>query len=266
MLRCELTNNSFRPVMSPIASYLRFSFAMALLVGLVAHTWFANTSLAAEVTTTLSAAPSTVDLTASGTTDWAYWGDGTLTASQSKSGSDWINHTMTGGTASGFNDGQVGLSWTDGTPTLSQTTTPGSTPSTHLSGQPGPLTMTVDALSGYTHTLNVILGGWGPSGTYTVDASFDAGNGSVSDLDSFVMPGGFGLDNYRAATVEYTPDVDGTLTLDWSHSGGTNVFISAATLQTQTVPEPTSVAIWIAIGLVMSGFVFLRRRRKQITT
>jgi len=216
------------------------------------------TARAAIVDVTLNAATTTWDLTAAGPTDWVYWNANNVTAGMEKASSDWINETLTdypsGASHNQITNLKVTVSWTDGTPTPSGS----SNTSLNFQNTGGPLEITVDAKAGYTHTLTMLLGGHttNTSNTYTLTATLDAGNGSATDSDSFTMGTGFTINQHRFGVVEYTPDVDGTLTVSWKHTGGLNIFLTAAALE--AVPEPATLAL---LGLGGVGLVLSRKRR-----
>ncbi|MEZ5428821.1 MAG: hypothetical protein R2747_21430 [Pyrinomonadaceae bacterium] len=75
-----------------------------------------------------AAAPSNIDLTSEGTTDWAHWGLINAGSFNHKTGvtQQISNYTKIGsGTVSGFTDNSVHYSWSDGTPTVSATNSGG---------------------------------------------------------------------------------------------------------------------------------------------
>jgi hypothetical protein len=161
------------------------------------------------------------NLTVEGTADWVHWGD---TALNRKSGviAQISNYAIVGsGTVSTYNSDVRALSWSDGTPLASASSTTGLF--INNSGNGFTLTVPADASA---RELTVYVGGWQSGGTLTAHLS----DGSAPDYVDITATAGGSYD--RNYTLTYNAaSVAQTLTISWvMTSGNGNVTLGGAAL------------------------------------
>ncbi len=170
-----------------------------------------------------------VNLTAQGTADWAHWGLSSATSFNHKNAPQQIsNFTNIGsGTVNRYAGDPFGFSWTNGTPTLSATTTSGVWRSGV--GRGFQLTMPADTSN---RTLKLYVSTSSAQGKLEVSLS----DGSApAYIDTSLTHGGSGANTHGVYTINYRAASSGqTLTVKWtvltaSASFG-NVTMQAATL------------------------------------
>jgi len=192
-----------------------------------------------------TSATATANLTAEGNSDWAHWGDGSLTRKSGVS-PQVSDYTVVGsGTVFTYNNDPRALTWTDGTPTGSATNNNG----IYINDLQNGFSFTVPADTG-TRTLTVHVGGWMSGGTLTAHLS----DLSAADyVDSTTPTGGQYDRNY---TLTYKAASAGqTLTVSWvTTSGAGNVTLNGAAL-TGGTPPPGSPTITATAGTPQSAAV-----------
>lgn len=176
-----------------------------------------------------SAYSGTVDLTSEGTLDWAAWGATSVSDAEHKASgggliSDWS--VVGGGTVYGYGNsynsrGPIGFTWTDGTPTSTQTTPQYS--GVWIDSQPNGFAVSVRATP-TPHTLRIYVGTAGASGTLTAHLS-DSSAPDYVDTKLGSSTGYYTLVFNSAAG-------SATLTVQWvqSSTAGGDVNLSAAAL------------------------------------
>ncbi len=168
-----------------------------------------------------NSATTTDNLTAEGTTDWVHWGDPVLNR---KSGvSPQIgNYSVVGtGPVQAYTNDPRALSWTDGTPTASDSNNKG----LYIFYSQNGFSFTVPADTS-TRTLTVHVGGWLSGGTLTAHLS----DGSAADFVDTTAQVNVSFD--RNYTLTYNAGSAGqTLKITWVvTSGAGNVTLSGAAL------------------------------------
>ena len=119
--------------------------------------------LNASVTGSSSSATTAVNLTTTGTADWANWGQGGVPGFDHKAtGNGQIStYTVVGsGTVSPYSNDPRSLSWSDGTPTASSSN---NTSGVYISGIGNGFSITAPADT-TQRTLTVYVGGWSSGG------------------------------------------------------------------------------------------------------
>jgi hypothetical protein len=134
---------------------------------------------------TSSAAGSSYNLTQQGTSDWAHWGRGgnVTNFDHDKSGGSQISNVTRLGSGSfgGYTDGSRRVSWTNGTPTSTDSGDDGYIWANNAIG--AGFSFTVPA-STTTHTVYVYLGGYSSGGTLTAHLSDSSAKDYVLNLSS----------------------------------------------------------------------------------
>ena len=185
-------------------------------------------SQAATLSGTAVAAPAAVDLTTEGTADWAHWGLGGAGSFNRKAGvtSQISNITLLGVGAFGYGGDAAwsAHSWSDGTPTVSQTATPSML---YWTGIGNGYSITVPADTS-VRTLRLYLGGW--SSNSRVDATLSDGSAPaftqvVNDPNNVINQ--VVTLTFSAASAGQTLTVTHTLVNDF---GVGNIALQAATL------------------------------------
>jgi len=184
-------------------------------------------------------ATTAVNLTTLGTSDWAHWGQTGASGFDHKSsgGSQISNVTAVGGATAGqFTDSIQQMTWTDGTPTASATS---SAIGIYAAGTGKGFSFTAPADT-TSRTLTVYVGGYKSGGTLTAHLS----DYSATDYtDTSMSAAGTGTDGthyYATYTLTYKAASAGqTLTVTWSmasDAGSGNVTLQAATFGGATLP------------------------------
>ena len=189
---------------------------------------YAATSTAGAVSGAPSATAATASLTSVGTSDWAHWPEFTEKAA----GGGQIGNALTVGSGSlgTYGNDPRTLTWTDGSPTASGTSTTGK----YIAGVGSGFQVTAPADT-TTRTLTLYVGGWSSSGQLTAHLS----DGSAVDyVDSSV--GGSGQYDATYAITYHAAAAGATLTVKWiqaAFNGQTNgnVTLSGAALSGGTV-------------------------------
>ena len=166
---------------------------------------------------------SPVNLTAEGMSDWVHWGDASLNR---KSGvtAQLSNYTIVGtGPVQKYTNDPRPLSWTDGTPTASNTN---NTKGVYISRVGNGFSLTAPADT-TTRTMIVHVGGWNSAGTLTTHLS----DGSAVDFTNTTSKASGQYD--RTYTLIYRAGAAAqTLTVTWVMTSGTgNVTLSGAALK-----------------------------------
>jgi len=179
------------------------------------------------LTGSASSATTAANLTTVGSIDWAHWGDGVPGLVRKASGGSQIGAytVVNSGGPTAFPNALRVLSWSDGTPTASNSA---NTTGLYLSG--GGFSVTVPA-STTTRTVTLYVGGWNSGATLTAHLS-DSSAGDYTDVTAAVA------DQYvRNYTLTYrAASANQSLTLTWARSAGTgNVDLNAVALGTPVV-------------------------------
>jgi Tol biopolymer transport system component/subtilisin-like proprotein convertase family protein len=190
--------------------------------------------------TTVTQSPTSVDLTAQGTLDWAHWGLGSISGFDHKAGTQQqiSNFTRVGKrSVSWFSDNTTSFSWTDGTPTGSVTGTP---TGLFISGQGNGFEFSVPADSSLK-TLKLYVGAWYAQGHLQATLS-DQSAGVVLDESVNSNAGATHAVytiRFRSVSSAQTLRVQYTLANDFFEPNG-NISLEAAALITSVVaPTPT---------------------------
>jgi hypothetical protein len=189
-------------------------------------------------------ATTAVNLTTVGTSDWGHWGQSSASSFDHKSagGSQIGNVSVVGsGSLGQFTDSIQQMTWTDGTPTASATSSPNGV---WISGIGNGLSVTAPADT-TQRTLIVYVGGYKSGGKLTAHLS----DGSAADfVDSSMLGASTGTDGshyYATYTLTYKAASAGqTLTVSWimaSDAGSGNITLQAAALQGGTTPVAGSL-------------------------
>ncbi|MEO8367702.1 MAG: Ig-like domain-containing protein [Candidatus Solibacter sp.] len=183
---------------------------------------------------TLSAAftspTGTIQLTTTGTADWAHWGLNTATDFNHKAGvtQQISNFTLVGTVApTRYANSTVGFTWTDGTPTATASATASST-GLYVSGQNNGFSLSVPADT-TQRTVVLYLGAWRNTGRLVAHLS----DGSAPDYVDTSLTNNAGSTTVGAYTLTYQAGSSGqTLNLTYTMTGasGGNVTLQAATL------------------------------------
>jgi uncharacterized repeat protein (TIGR03806 family) len=179
----------------------------------------------ASLSGVVSTATTSINLSGTGLTDWAHWGDGGVPGITRKSGGGSLISAYTvlsGGAASGYNNDPRAMSWTGGTPTASATT---NTNGVYVAGSGNGFSVNVPA--GLTRTaVTIYVGGWASSGTLRAHLS----DNSAADYTNTtaVATGQY----VRAYTINYAAASAGQrLVLTWTQaSSGGNVTLNGVAL------------------------------------
>jgi len=179
----------------------------------------------ASLSGVVSTATTSINLSGTGLTDWAHWGDGGVPGITRKSGGGSLISAYTvlsGGAASGYNNDPRAMSWTGGTPTASATT---NTNGVYVAGSGNAFSVNVPA--GLTRTaVTIYVGGWASSGTLRAHLS----DNSAADYTNTtaVATGQY----VRAYTINYAAASAGQrLLLTWTQaSSGGNVTLNGVAL------------------------------------
>ena len=179
-----------------------------------------------SITATVADQSATVNLTSEGTSDWAKWGATSATSFDHKSsGGTKISNLTNYGTSSQYTNNSYAVSWTDGTPTASNTgTTKGEQA---YAGSGSGFSFTVPASSTY-RTVKVYVGGTNVTGQLTAQL----GDYTVT-YTSPTISSGTNASMYKVYTLTYADVGWGTaMTVYWkSTSAIGNVTIMAVTQQ-----------------------------------
>ncbi|MDJ0906416.1 MAG: sulfatase-like hydrolase/transferase, partial [Woeseiaceae bacterium] len=182
----------------------------------------------------VGATPSSVDLTADGTADWAHWALSTASSVNRKSGvTNLIGAMSPLGAAPrrfGGDSARATYSWTDGAPVGSSTTGAG----LYFTGPNNGFQLTVPADTS-AKQLQVHLGGWQARGRIEVTLSDGTAPfvTTVQDLSTAFD---------RTLTVDYQAASPGqTLTVRYIKETGSNITLQAATLAGEVAPPQPSL-------------------------
>jgi len=180
------------------------------------------------LTGSIVAPPSTVNLTAQGTADWAHWGFTTAADFNHKAGvaQQISNYTVIGaGTATRYANNSAGISWTGGTPVVSAS---GTTTGVYLVGQNNGFRITAPADS-TTRTLLIYVGAFRAQGRMVAQLS----DGSAADYVDTSLVNGAGATSLGVYTLTYRAASAGqTLSVTFTNMvAAGNVTLQAATLQ-----------------------------------
>jgi hypothetical protein len=194
-----------------------------------------------------------VNLTTEGTADWIHWGDNTLNRKAAVT-AQLTSFTVVGsGSLNTYNNDLRRMSWTDGTPTASNTNNGDGSYIQNI-GQGYSFKAPADTSP---RTMIVHAGGYNSGGTLTAHLS----DQSAADyVDVTAAASGQYDRNY---TINYSAAAAGqTLTVTWvMSSGGGNVTLSAAALQaasgtiTATAGTPQSTAVSIVFATALQATV-----------
>lgn len=228
-----------------------------------------SSSNAAAIVGTVTSATGDYNLTARGTSDWAYWS--TTVASgfsgapnQSKSGATLIsNVSAIGGTLRGSTSANVAntFSWTaDGTPTATGSSgTVRGTFSTNLDTVNAGVRLSITIPTTDTYVINIWTATF--AGTGTLTASFDGGSTLL-----YTSPGETaGVGNPKQSylfSLTVTADapgsvltIDNVLSTEDGATGSSHVIISGAAIG--IIPEPSTAALLGVVG----SLALLKRKR-----
>ncbi len=160
-----------------------------------------------------------VNLTTTGTADWAHWPGYDHKAT---GGSQISNVTAVGAGMSSYGNDPRALSWSDGTPNLSGSSTNG----LYITGAGKGFSITVPA-DMTTRTLKVYVGGWSSSGKLVAHLS----DSSAADYVDATLSGGGQYD--AVYTLTYSAGSAGKLlTVQWLEVAGYgNVTFQGAALK-----------------------------------
>jgi len=190
-----------------------------------------------EVVGTSTTSQTSANLTALGSTDWIHWGDTTATAVNRKTGvtAAFSNYTVVGtGTINTYTNDLRPLTWTDGTPTASETSdTSGVYSANGVVGNGFSFTVPAGTTA---QKLSLFVGGWNSAGTLTATLS-DGSAGPYTITTSNVA-----TQYDENFTIVYQAASAGqTLTVSWVQAGGSgNVTLNGAALS----PVSTSANNW----------------------
>ncbi len=175
--------------------------------------------------TDANATSATANLTTLGGTDWREWGlTGTTPIYKSGGGTVVSNYTVltSGSTVSSYTNNLTPFSWTNGTPTASNT---GTKTGIYDAGIGNGFKVTLTS-SSTSHTAVVYVGGWNSSGQLT--ASF--ANGSATPITSVVASGTGQY--FKLYTITYKSPTASPLTVTWKQTAGSgNVTLNAIAVQ-----------------------------------
>jgi fibronectin type 3 domain-containing protein len=182
---------------------------------------------AGSLSGSISSATTSVSLTSVGTVDWAHWGNGGVPGFDHKAtgGGQISSYSLAAaGTVHSYNNDPRPLTWTDGTPTTSSTTT-SSKSGVYVAGIGNGFSITAPA-STNQRTLTVYVGGWNSGGKLVAHLS----DGSAVDFTNTTTTASGQYD--RAYTLTYTAGSAGqTLKVTWTMASGTgNVTLDGAAL------------------------------------
>ena len=203
--------------------------------------------LNASVTGSSSSATTAVNLTTTGTADWANWGQGGVPGFDHKAtGNGQIStYTVVGsGTVSPYSNDPRSLSWSDGTPTASSSN---NTSGVYISGIGNGFSITAPADT-TQRTLTVYVGGWSSGGQLVAHFS----DGSAANFTDTTATASGQYD--RAYTLVYAANsANQTLTVTWVMASGTgNVTLNGAALAggiaVQVPAAPTNLSAMAASG------------------
>jgi hypothetical protein len=166
-------------------------------------------------------------LTSVGTVDWAHWGSGGVPGFVHKAtgGSQISAYTLVGGgTVKSYSNDPRPLTWTDGSPTASSTSTT-SKSGVYVAGIGNGFSITAPA-STNSRTLTIYVGGWNSGGKLVAHLS----DGSAVDFTNTTATASGQYD--RAYTLTYTAaSANQTLRVTWTMASGTgNVTVDGAAL------------------------------------
>jgi hypothetical protein len=182
-----------------------------------AATLTVNAASAGSLTGSQATAASSYNLTTLGAADWAHWGRGGTYGNfdHKASGNSQISNVTqlgTGGNYGGYTDSSRNATWTDGTPTASDTNEHGYIWANAALGAGYSFTVPADTT---TRTLYVYAGGFSSGGTLTAHLS----DGSAADYVVSASGNGIYSDLY---TITYTAASAGQ-TLKISYVKSTNI-------------------------------------------
>jgi hypothetical protein len=230
-----VTNTSGVAISSSLtANGIAGTYTVTATVSGVAPANFGLTNVAAVVGTGLlsgsgTSASTAVNLTTEGTVDWVHWGDNVLnaTALNRKSGvtAQISNYTIVGtGPVQTYNNDPRPMSWTDGSPTASNSS---DTNGVYITATGNGFSITVPAGTA-AQVLTVHVGGWNSSGTLTAHLS----DGSATNYVDTTTSSNTQYDRNYALTYN-AASAGQTLTVTWvmtSGSGTGNVTLNGAAL------------------------------------
>jgi uncharacterized repeat protein (TIGR01451 family) len=188
-----------------------------------------NETATGSLSASIATPPSAVDLTAEGVTDWAHWGLTSATSFNHKTGvpQQISNFTKIGsGSISRVNASPVLMSWTDGTPTLNASNTPGGI---FIRGVNNGFQVTAPADT-TDKVLNLYVGLWKAQGRLEVTLS----DNSASPYIDTTLDNDVGT-SVRVYTISYRAGSAGQqLRIRWtmltSYDSFGNITMQAATL------------------------------------
>lgn len=234
---------------------------------------------ASELSGSVATTTTPINLTTEGSADWAYW-QGTTLANHAQKASPIVTlgaMSQVGTyTISDFG-GSTGITynWSDG-----NAGNPGGAAGSGDGIVQAVQSLGTDIGEGFritapadqiTRTISLYLGEFDIDGVLT--ATLSDGSEPVLILDDQAgTSGGTALN--KTFTIDYAASApDQMLTLDWTVdqfgtlSANSNIFIAGATLspavELQAVPEPASVLIWAALGVMCCAYVGYRKRRSR---
>jgi hypothetical protein len=216
---------------------------------------------ASILTGSVGPAPTSVDLSTQGNSDWIHWGRTSATDVDRKStGLSKIGTFTKIGTGTNvvrLTDSPSKYSWNDGSPTAAVADNPGGVYINNFDGPGRGFQFTVPAEL-LEHTLFVHVGEFTASGTLT--ASLNDGSGATY---SQVLNGTANQTVQGVYTINYQSPTPGTLmTIKWVETAdlgaADNITLQAVSLCTPpVVPEPAS------FSLLSAGALLLIRRKKH---
>jgi hypothetical protein len=161
-----------------------------------------------------------VNLTTTGTADWAHWYG---YDHKSSGGGKISNVSVIGGSATNYSNDLRAMSWTDGTPTASSSNNYNGS---YIGGVNKGFQITAPADTAQK-ILKVYIGGWQSGGTFTAYLS----DGSAADYTNTSLSGSGQYDGVYTITYK-AASAGQTLTVTWKQASGTgNVTIQGAALQ-----------------------------------
>jgi len=206
---------------------------------------------AGSLTGAASTATTPVNLTTTGSADWAHWGNGGAPGLVRKaSGGSQISAytTLLAGGANPYNNDLRTVSWTDGAGTATST---GNANGVFVSGVGNGFSVTVPA-GPTVRSVTVLVGGWNSTASFTARLA----DGSAANFTD-MAPVATGLYS-RRYTLTYSAPSSTTLTLTWSQVAGSgNVSMSGVALSAVAGNTPPTLATPAAQSTVQGTAVTL---------